>query len=305
MEADEQALRVPWQTLLSTQRDYLDRIEFLCWASCVTENAGQVTEILKRELDARCPGFCEAETRYQRTLVGERTFYLRLLVWTENHFFTQPESDHWLKAVTFYSARDPRYLRAHAHAAGCKELWAKAKPASYPSFEQWRKDTCGSRLERVLRPELRDRWAAFSRVCSERLEGALRRYLDWEAFAYWSRSPLESACRLPPPVAAELALRCPGFLEHDARLRPKDPPDFPRSWFRLMDWITSHFFAREAAENWLDAVLISAEHHPRSLRMREYWMEWDGRWTPEELVPYPMFDGWRAIADSFVRLDRP
>ncbi len=319
-KADKEARRIPWQLLLSTQSLYIDWTEFRCWVCCLSESAGHIPEVARGELQARCPGFLEAEADYQNGKIGgERTFYMRLYAWIQDHFFATQEQEGWLDAVTWYASRDPRYLRAHSHLSECKERWALAQPISYPSFEQWREDALRSPVERTLRRKLQARWAAFNRVGSKCLEESLASYLEWEAFAYWCLLPLDHAGEvlgasdsppsleqfssvLPPIVSAELKRRCPGFLEYEAQFCRKGAPIYPGPWVRLMEWIKANFFATEKSKNWLDAVLIAAEHHPRGRRAVDYWMAWDEKWNRDDLAQYPSFEEWRAAADSFVDL---
>lgn len=319
-KADKEARRIPWPLLLSSQSLYVDWTEFRCWVCCLSEIPGHIPEVARRELQVRCPGFLEAEADYQNGRIeGEHTLYMRLYAWVQDHFFAIQEQEGWLNAVTWYASRDPRSLRAYSHMSECKGRWALAQAISYPSFEQWREDAQRSPVERTLRRKLRARWAAFNRVSDICLEESVARYLEWEAFAYWCLMPLDHAGEvfgnsdsppslerfasvLPPLVTAELNRRCPGFLEHEAQFCRKDAPMYPGPWVRLMEWIKAHFFAAEKSENWLDAVLIAAEHHPRGRRTIDYWLDWDEKSDREDLAQYPSFEEWRTAADSFVDL---
>jgi hypothetical protein len=276
-------------------------MEFYYWCRSIIDSCGRIPVSLRADLDGRCPGFLESERQYESAEKrGDRSASLRLLAWIEDHFFAEAKNKGWFNAIRYYAARDLRCLRVVAY---WREFVRESKNAvcSFLPFQDWLRSAAQSDPRRHLTPELREIWELLSRVTVERLHESLDRYLEWQAFAYWVRSPLESdPGNLPSTVDDQLRCRCPGFLEHDAQLRSSDSPLFPRSWFRLMDWIQDHFFSEEKASNWFDAVAFSAENHPRSQRTIEYWLEWDDALVSEDLGSYPSFQEWRARVDSYV-----
>lgn len=67
-----------------------------------------------------------------------------------------------------------------------------------------------------------------------------------------------------------------------------------------MKWIPEHYFGDAKKEGWLDALLVCAGNHPRSIRTREYADHCAETWGSRLPEPYPPFGEWRADADSFV-----
>ena len=144
-----------------------------------------------------------------------------------------------------------------------------------------------------LLPDVRKARESTKLVAPARLAEAVSRYVDWEAFAYWARLPLELECQLPAEVASELGRRCPGFLEAQPSAR---------GWDQLMCWIANRHFEDAKREGWFDAILNQAHNHPRAIRTMEYADHCDeiaGSQMPE---PYPSFEDWRSGADSYVEL---
>ena len=280
-------------------------MEFYYWCRSIIDSCGHVPFLLRADLAARCPGFLESERPYESAQKkGEHSPSLRLLAWIEGHFFADAKNEGWLNAVTYYAARDPRCLRAGAYWSEFVRHSKKATSRSFVPFQDWLRAATHSDPRPHLTPELRKLWEPLSRVTVERLQESVDQYLEWQAFAYWVRSPLESDPRnLPSPVEDQLRRRCPGFLEYDAQLRGSDSPLLPRSWLRLMDWIADHFFSGPKVENWFSVIVSSAENHPRGQRTMEYWMEWDDALVPEDFGSYPSFEEWRARADSYVQSD--
>jgi hypothetical protein len=142
-----------------------------------------------------------------------------------------------------------------------------------------------------LIPELRQRMTCLQRVDPVRFAGAISRYIDFEALAYWARPALESRSELPKIVLGDLENRCPEFLKNE-------PP--PYDWQRLMRWISDHYFRDAKEEGWLDALLVRAADHPRAIRTMEYAIHCEEAWGSRLPDPYPSFEEWRANADSFV-----
>ena len=139
-------------------------------------------------------------------------------------------------------------------------------------------------------------------VGPERLAAAVAQYMEWEAFTYWLRSPLESDTKFPDAVAEELQRRCPGFLESDEVLRSTlSPEDYTRRWKALLEWGANRFFSKMRKEGWFDAVVYEARAHPRSVRTVDYWVfYWDEHWSSDPHGAYPRLDDWRQAADNFV-----
>ena len=67
-----------------------------------------------------------------------------------------------------------------------------------------------------------------------------------------------------------------------------------------MRWIGGHFFAEAKAEGWCDAIIITAEIHPRVIRTMEYAGHCGEIWDQQLPEPYPSFGDWRSNADSYV-----
>ncbi len=202
-------------------------------------------------------------------------------------------------AVTFYAVRDFRHHRAWTYWQHCDEQWKLSRPASYPSFEEWKQTAESWDAEPPPGASVRKAYEASKRVNPEQLSEAVTRYVDWEAFAYWTRSVLEDGEEVPEVVAEELRRRFPGFLEHDEQQRAKDPPGKRQSWQRLLSWGEAHLFGEAIDEGWFEAVILYARRHPRDVRTAEYWADWSDRWD-KTLEPYPSFEEWRQAADGYV-----
>jgi hypothetical protein len=182
--------------------------------------------------------------------------------------------------------------------------WRSAKPAEYPSLEEWLNDAAQCDESAYLLPKIREQRECFKLVDPARLLEAVSHYIDWEAFAYWARPALEQKPPIACEVARELLARCPGFTESNARERAGDR-ELPPEWERLMLWIRDHFFQEAMAEGWFDAIVISAGIHPRAIRTREYADHCDDVWSIGLPLPYPSFESWRRDADRYVEPEIP
>jgi hypothetical protein len=299
--ADDQARRVPWQLLLETRSRYIEMQEFCFWARSVIETEDGIPGWLAKMLDRRCPGFIEDQQRCESD--RSRAYpplSVRLLFWSQEHMFGRARNEGWFDAVQFYAIRDPRSKRAEVYWSECVKTWRKAKPRKYPSLKQWLSDAAGCDPFTHLTPGARKARASYRLVEPKHLSGTVARYLDWEALAYWARPALEASTPLVHSVARELARRCRGFLEVNAKARKADHLELPQDWHRLMLWITDHFFQDAKTGGWMDAILSSARSHPRAIRTMEYWEQCDEIWASNLPDPYPSFRSWRKQADSYV-----
>jgi hypothetical protein len=60
----------------------------------------------------------------------------------------------------------------------------------------------------------------------------------------------------------------------------------------------SHFQEAQA-EGWFDAVVYTAELHPRRTKVIDYWsLYWAGHWDKGKPALYPPFELWRRKAES-------
>jgi len=297
--AAELARRVPWQVLLETRNQYLAWQEFYFWARSIIESEGAIPEWLAGKLKEMCPGFLDAEERNAGTDTKRAELAaIRLGEWIDDHIFAFAEKGGWLPAVTFYAVREPRYQRASTCWSESVEKWNTTKPQEYPSLEQWLRVAARCDGSAHLVPEIRKQRECFKLVDQARLAEAVTRYIDWEAFAYWARPPLEQA-PVVDAVACELDARCPGFREFNAREQVRDG-ELPKHWHRLMLWIRDHIFLEAKTEGWFDAIVISAGIHPRAIRTTEYADHCGGLWNGNLPIPYPPFEVWRSGADRYV-----
>ena len=289
--ADEQARRIPWHRLDDTRKQYVDWQEFCLWVRSILEAEGGMPEWLSTTVDQRCPGFLQAESGKAST--GPPG--LRLEDWMDEHIFGFARKEGWFNAVQFYAIRDPRYQRAEVCWSECVKNWAQARPIRYPSFEEWQAMAAACDETAHLVPEQQRARASAKLVDRERLEEAIARYIDWQAFAYWARPALERGLPIPGQVNKELESRCPDFVAQSAgKIRAES------IWEDLMAWIAERFFTDAKAGGWFDAVLVGARQHPRAIRTMEYADHWDEIRGPNLPVPYPSFDDWRRDADAYV-----
>jgi len=299
--ADQQARRIRWDRLLQARKDYVSWTEFYFWARSIMEADAGISDWLGGILKERTPGFIEYDLAYRGAHPKQKSLpWQRLTEWINENIFESAHREGWLEAITFYAARDLRSQRAMAYWMECRTLWRQQRPHSYPLFEEWRQSAEDRDFAPILLPEISAIVQSSKRVSIERLAAEVERYVDWEAFAYWARSPLVEGGGLPPEVERELQARCPGFLDQDQGLRGNDPPGKPQSWVRLLAWGEEQFFSNAKKEGWLDAVLFHAANHPRKVRTSEYWAHWDNQWSRDPKAPYPSFDKWRKDADDYV-----
>ena len=300
-EAKRQAQRVPWERLLQARTEYIEWEIFGFWARLIVEAEGDTPDWLRRTLETRCPGFLEEERRHRETHPGRNSSFSSLLSnWVEYNIFRDAREQGWMLAITFYAVRDFHYHRAWSYWQRCDEQWKQRPPVSYPSFEEWRQSADNWEAEPPPGASVRKAYEAHKRVSPERLAEAVARFVDWEAFAYWVRSALESDREIPDVVVDELRIRCPGFLEYDEDLRKAGLHGRPPTWNRLLLWGEDYFFGEAKKEGWLDAIILYARRHPRDVRMVEYWVNWCDRWRESTQASYPAFEGWRQAADDYV-----
>ena len=135
--ADDQARRIPWQRLYDVRNQYVDWQEYYLWTRSILEVEKEMPDWLTETLNDRCQGFLQAEKELTPKATKDRPLPLRLEDWIDEHVFEFAKKEGWFNAITYYAIRDPRYQRAEVCWSECVEKWKKARPISYPSFEEW------------------------------------------------------------------------------------------------------------------------------------------------------------------------
>lgn len=303
--AERQAARILWPRLYEAREEYLKWEAFVLWVRSIEEAEGGAPEWLAKVVDRRCPDFSKfVSEKSEHRRQGLRFLWYHLQRWNNDRIFGKPWREGWMSAVGFYAARDLACLRNHAYWEYCENAWERKKPTVYPSFREWVRasEHCSDRVLDAceMREEKRQLIKLMRRVASQTLRQALKRYVEWEVFAYWTRTALEAGSILPGAVGREVKRRCPGFLEADAVARAANPREESHCRFnRLVEWIEDHEFAEAQKRGWFEVLLYQAQLHPRHSRVVDYWHDWEAGWAQQLSAKYPSFKKWRDSADCY------
>jgi hypothetical protein len=283
-EAERQARKVSWLTLLECRKRYIEWEAFTLWAHAVEEAERQAPEWLARVVEGRCPDI--------ESQKGEKLWKC-LDTWKRETLFAKPSREGWMRGVSFFAVRELAYARNWAYWAYCEQQWSALRPASYPSFDDWMSAAEGCPGEVLdssgLRKERKALIKAAARAGKERLERAVGIYLELEAFAYWLRPMVDARLPLSGPVLKEFRQRYPAI-------------EMCSGWTWNQVWTRmrrSHLQEAEAG-GWLDAVVYTAELHPRRTKVIDYWLlYWAGHWPRGNPELCPSFEDWRREAESY------
>ena len=303
--AERQAARIPWPRLYEAREEYLKWEAFVLWARSIEEAEGGAPEWLAKVVGKRCPDFSKfVSEKSGDHRQGLRFLWYQLQRWINDRIFGKLWREGWMSAVGFYAARDLACLRNHAYWEYCEDAWESSKPTVYPSFREWVRasEHCPDIALDVceMREEKRRLIKLMRRVASQTLRRAVERYIEWEVFAYWTRTALEAGSILPGKVEREVKRRCPGFLEAGAVARAANPREESHCRFnRLVEWIEDHEFSMAQKEGWFEVLLYQGQLHPRHARVVDYWHDWEAGWTQQPSAKYPSFKKWRNSADRY------
>ncbi|MGH9375850.1 MAG: hypothetical protein ACRD1J_06755 [Terriglobia bacterium] len=303
--AEGKAARIPWPQLRNAREQYVKWEAFTLWVRAVEDTEGDFPEWLAEIVDRRSPGVLQfvAEQRLDNRR-GPPFFWYHLEQWINEHIFGRTRRKGWRNAVGYYAVRDLASLRDNAYWEYCERQWKLSKPAVYPSFLEWRRasERCSDEVlaDFETTQENLELIKLGRRVGTRAMRKAVERYVDWQVFAYWARTALESGHPLPGPIEYELRRRCPGFLETEAaaQARPSNEEGYQR-FNRLMRWIEDHEFAHAKKQGWFDALLYQARLHPRRARVVDYWHHWEALRSRHPRSGYPSFGRWQAAADAY------
>lgn len=286
-QARRQLMQVPWDRFHKAYEEYIRWQAFVIWARAVVELEGSAPSWLKAILRKRCPGFTEQVARSNKPeLLG-----LELLPWVHNQAFGFAKQEGWLDALVFYGFRDIRSQGYWTYWEHCDSEWKKRRPASFPTFVQWRRSALNWKL---------DGDASCAVVAK-----AVEKFIDFEALVYWLRPLFRGAkVQLPPHVALELGQESPSFLEFVCRETSAAYEDKSRTWQRLFNWGKDHVLPHAKKEGWLNFVLRQVSIHPRHVRMVDYLRLWCRSRADNSASPHPSFGEWQRDAESYTRTSR-
>src|SRR5208282_473332 len=73
------------------------------------------------------------------------------------------------------------------------------------------------------------------------------------------------------------------------------------NWNQIWDWLKNLHFQEAQTERWFDAVVYTAELHPRRGKVIDYFsLYWSGHWPKRKPASYPSFECWRREAESYM-----
>jgi hypothetical protein len=128
------------ERLAQAVSSFIDWEAVAYWARPALEAGSSLPSEVARELDSRCPGFLESNTK-QRGAKGRSTdHWQRLMLWISDHFFQDARSEGWYDAILISARSHPRAIRAMEYSDHCEEIWNSDLPVPYPSFGAWRQD---------------------------------------------------------------------------------------------------------------------------------------------------------------------
>jgi len=303
--AEREAARAPWPQLQEAREKFVAWEAFAFWVRAIEDAEGDVPQSLARAVAKRCPGFLGlAADRKRHHPDSPPRFWSYLEEWIHERIFGKAWREGWMNAVGYYAARDLASLRNHAYWDYCERQWRHTKPATYPSFREWvnASERCTDRVldDYGMREEKRRLIKLSQQVGTRVLRNTVTRYFDWDVFAYWAGTAIQTGPPLPASVEREVNRRCPGFLEADAATHAAKPEDESHfRFYRLLDWIAEHDFGQVQKHGWYEVVLYQVELHARHTRVIDYWHHWESGRTKERSNRYPSFSQWQCAADSY------
>ena len=158
----------------------------------------------------------------------------------------------------------------------------------------WRPGPVERRVREVARQTAEHEAA---RIPWSRLQGARKKYIEWEAFALWVRAIEVTEGNFPPWLVEVVNRRCNGFTRFVAEEKVSQSCESPLLWCRLVCWIKEHIFGKIWRENWMNAVGFYAARDLTSLRNHAYWEYCDHHWKRSKPAVYPSFPDWLRASE--------
>jgi len=294
-QALEEAKLVPWRRLAAAVDQYNEWESFSLWLRALGNAAQGIPPLVKRELEARIPGFLARVEEDLRAAPGEdpgHRMWSLVGDWVTVNILFEAKTGGWLDAVHHFAFKSLAYMKTWAHWEQVNREWRSHPPAEWPTYQQWQKDSAavrqlptnpGSEPQQVLDAVLSVSPAEWERFWSV--------FLELVAFSLWLELILDVQGPRSQLVADEIEKRYPGFSF--------SRPDLPGSEAvaELHAWVFQHAITED--EQILAALSWHVDHHPAYHAMRNYAIHCHETWSDDCANLLPSFDEWRRLTENF------
>src|SRR5437899_1401852 len=119
-QALQGALLVPWRQLAEGAATFAEWHLIILWVRVITETTDQIPQIVRSELQSRCPGFLEYQSREQN---DGAPVWKSLEEWVTAHRFARARAEGWFGALVYYAYKDLRTEQAWTTWERTKSDW--------------------------------------------------------------------------------------------------------------------------------------------------------------------------------------
>jgi hypothetical protein len=270
--------------------DYVEWHTFMLWVRTVVESTGQISEAVRSELRARCPGFVDANesTKHQ-------PIWKLLEDWIAAEVFAHAKAGGWFSAVLYYAHKDLRIEQAWTFRERAKAGWHGRSPGGWPTFDQWKRGVATTYELAHGGTERARAAAALEKVDRNRLESAVANLLEFRGLAFWVDCVSRTDQPVGATVLAEIEKRCPSAMDVAAA---------GLLWHEPVLWRLIRRFERESRETarregWYAALRYYVANHPRYQRLAHYRQRCHDEWLSIRPISLPSFPQWLALADAY------
>ena len=286
------ALVVPWQQLAESVSAFVEWHMIILWVRVITETEAELPQIVRSELQSRCPGFLEDQSREQKEGLP---VWKSLEDWVTAHRFATARAEGWFDAMMYYAYRDLRTEQAWTTWERTKADWRHAAPATWPTLEQWTSEILGTRSLSNPGTEKARAVQARAAVKTPRFSEAVTDLLESRALALWVDAVSVPGQPLREEISRELRDRCPDLLPASG-----SAPVWARSLFaRLLRSRESAWRGVARSEGWYAALRYEVAYHPRYQRLIHYNQRCHDEWSQTRPNSYPRFSEWLGAADRY------
>jgi hypothetical protein len=291
--------RVPWKGLAEAAHQYTEWHVFTLSLRAVVDAAGTIPEIVETELKSRAPQFLETVRRTAVAALqlpappGSR-LWQDVSRWAEANVFLSAKRENWLDAVHYFSSLSIRSTKAWAYWERTDELWQRAAPKSFPSYEEWRTDVGSvdrlSNRESICQQVL----DSMNRIGAQKFSELEAAFFELTVFSSWMELVMETQGPTSPVLNQELLVKYKGFKSPDGFLEPQ------ANVRALSEWVLNHQLT-DAREQWTMAALsYQVRTQSRYHALRRYAQHCHQAWQESPRPSMRLFEEWTEAGDQYV-----
>lgn len=185
-------------------------------------------------------------------------------------------------------------MKAWAHWERIDDIWQRASPAAFPSYEEWRTDV--ESVDKLSNPEsiCQQVLDPMNRVTAQKFNELKAAFFELTVFSLWLEVVIQAKRPNLRVLHQDLLVKYEGFKSPDNLLEPQ------ASVHALSEWVLNHQLTEAREQRMRVALSYQIKNHPCYHALRRYAQHCQQAWQESPRPNVPRFEEWTQLGDQYV-----